>query len=180
MSNSCEQTKFRRKPHARHKNGEVSPLPSSNPPGEPCPVAVFNGLSVEVASEEGMQRLHLHGCHGKSCYRKGAPQAILHAQKNKKKVFTPPENDQPTIPAETLTLSLEEAFFLGYCVNNVLRIVDVHHKDIQRMDMLAKIEAIQPNFLLRFAAYLHLRSKGWVVKSGLKFGCEFRKCDNCK
>jgi tRNA intron endonuclease, catalytic C-terminal domain len=35
---------------------------------------------------------------------------------------------------------------------------------------------VQSTFPFRYAVYHHLRSKGWVVKSGCKFGGDFGEC----
>jgi tRNA-splicing endonuclease subunit Sen2 len=34
---------------------------------------------------------------------------------------------------------------------------------------------LDSNFPFKYAVYHHYRSKGWILKSGLKYGCDFRK-----
>lgn len=76
---------------------------------------------------------------------------------------------------ETLVLTLEESFFL-HSTLKCLRIVDVNGKEMQTNDILLKYCCLKPNFWTHFVAYSYLRSKNWIVKCGLKFGGDFRKC----
>lgn len=197
-------TKLCRKPDAIETSESTCPFPPAL--GSNCSdtiekeearicKGVFNGLSVEVASKEDMEHLHLQGCYGKSSYSRGAPEAISKENPTSKKkqltlvkggvfdgnVLNPQietmriQEVLAEIPAETLTLSLEEAFFLSYYRKNVLKIVNHQDEEMHWSEFLAKIEIIQPDFLCHLAAYIHLKSNGWVVKSGFKFGSDFCK-----
>ena len=44
---------------------------------------------------------------------------------------------------------------------------------MSRVECWQKFRAAQPNFACSYVAYHHLRSRGWVPKSGLKFGVDF-------
>lgn len=41
------------------------------------------------------------------------------------------------------------------------------------MNMWGRFSEIDPNFITRYVAYHNFRSKGWVVKSGIKYGVDF-------
>lgn len=80
----------------------------------------------------------------------------------------------PSSP-EILNLLLEEALFLSYGLG-CLYIFDVHGQKILSCSEFWTIcLECDPRFLQRYVAYHHFRSKGWVVKSGLKFGGDFCK-----
>lgn len=76
---------------------------------------------------------------------------------------------------ESLILSLEEAFFL----HNSLRCLKILNfeqtSETTTEDFLDICCALKKNFILHFIAYHYYRSKGWIVKDGLKFGGDFRK-----
>lgn len=76
---------------------------------------------------------------------------------------------------ETLALLLEEAFFLHFSLR-CLKIIDFDQTHEftteQLLEAFCKIDA---KFIERFVVYHYYRSKNWVVKSGLKFGGDFRK-----
>ncbi|XP_053203818.1 tRNA-splicing endonuclease subunit Sen2-like [Panonychus citri] len=80
---------------------------------------------------------------------------------------------------ETLRLSLEETFFLAYCLG-CLTVTDPRTKSKLNLTQIWKtFSSIHSNngdmveFAGYYAAYHYFRSKGWVVKSGTKFGCDF-------
>lgn len=76
---------------------------------------------------------------------------------------------------ESLVLSLEEAFFL----HNSLRCLRIRNfeqtSETSTEEFLNICCALKKNFILHFVAYHYYRSKGWIVKDGLKFGGDFRK-----
>lgn len=76
---------------------------------------------------------------------------------------------------ESLVLSLEEAFFLHHS----LRCLRIHqfeqNTELSTDEFLNVCCALKKNFILHFIAYHYYRSKGWIVKNGLKFGGDFRK-----
>lgn len=85
-----------------------------------------------------------------------------------------------------LELLLEEAMFLSYALgclvvkrsssgSGVKKFKGARTKE-QAMtidQMWKEFVSLDPNFVTRYAVYHHYRTKGWVVKSGLKFGAEF-------
>ncbi|KAJ1993344.1 tRNA-splicing endonuclease subunit Sen2 [Coemansia spiralis] len=70
---------------------------------------------------------------------------------------------------EPLQLSPHEALFLAEigCLDATHSGVPVSYADLWRL------YAIKSDFVLKYAAYYYYRAKGWVVKSGIKFGTDF-------
>ncbi|EAA05863.4 AGAP009485-PA, partial [Anopheles gambiae str. PEST] len=73
---------------------------------------------------------------------------------------------------EPLCLFLEEAFFLMH-VLNILCLKDTRGNTISVAQAFAKFRKVKRNFLACFCAYLYLKSKNWIIKSGIKFGGDF-------
>lgn len=107
--------------------------------------------------------------------------------KNPKKVMVkllPPIDNitaEPTILEdpfpfeELLALLLEEAFFLHYSLK-CLSIVNFNDtKEFTTDELIDLFCDNDPRFIERYVAYQYYRAKNWVVKSGLKFGGDFRK-----
>ena len=77
-----------------------------------------------------------------------------------------------TVDAGKLILSLEETLFL----------IEKNKIDIGASftNTLNKLSRKQRNLPERFSVYRDMRLKGYVLKSGLKFGCDFRVYENKK
>jgi tRNA splicing endonuclease len=73
---------------------------------------------------------------------------------------------------EYLQLSLEEAFFLVYALGS-LTIESADGVPMDTEQCWQAFRRAQPTFSSSYAVYHHLRSAGWVPKTGLKFGVEF-------
>lgn len=69
-------------------------------------------------------------------------------------------------------LSLPEAVYLAEA--RELRVLGPDDKPIEPAELLARAEALEPEFRLRLALYRTLRQRGLVVKTGFKFGTHFR------
>ena len=77
----------------------------------------------------------------------------------------------------SLQLSLEECFFL----HHVMGTINVYFNDrlitgrneLWQLFKQAQDRMDEKIFVARYAAYFYFRSKGWVVKDGLKFGTDF-------
>ncbi|KAJ2713573.1 tRNA splicing endonuclease subunit sen2 [Coemansia spiralis] len=74
---------------------------------------------------------------------------------------------------EPVQLSPFEALFLSE-----LGCINIAHTDGDRLThaaLYALLESCHPqrDFALKYAAYYYYRAKGWVVRSGLKFGADF-------
>ena len=56
-------------------------------------------------------------------------------------------------------------------------ILDGRGQKITYDTFMKKAQKIEPNFWIRYAAYQDMRSRGYVVKTALKFGADFRVYD---
>lgn len=84
------------------------------------------------------------------------------------------EKDSDALP-EVLNLLLEESVFLSFGLG-CLYVSDIYgQKNFSINEFWNICLESDKNFLQRYIAYHHFRSKGWVVKCGLKFGGDFRK-----
>lgn len=57
------------------------------------------------------------------------------------------------------------------------KIVDGRGKAIKKPDYVKKSRKIQKNFWIRYCVFRDLRSRGYIVKTALKFGADFRVYD---
>lgn len=71
---------------------------------------------------------------------------------------------------EYLQLSYEEAFFLVYA----LGCLSIYYSGeaLSVAQVWTMFRSLQPNFSTSYAAYHYFRSKGWVPKSGIKYGTD--------
>lgn len=82
------------------------------------------------------------------------------------------EKDRDSRP-EVLNLLLEESLFLSYGLG-CLYISDLYgQKNLSISEFWNICLDSDKKFLQRYIAYHHFRSRGWVVKCGLKFGGDF-------
>ena len=73
----------------------------------------------------------------------------------------------------TYCLSLVEAFYLSHA----MRALSVHspsgHHTMDHLELWRAFLAVDSTHPVRYAAYHHLRTHGWVPRCGLKFGVEY-------
>lgn len=74
--------------------------------------------------------------------------------------------------SSTLELSLPEALFL--LDRGRIQVVDPAGLPVDREGFVGQASAQESDFLLRYCVYRDLRIRGYVVKSGLKYGTHFR------
>ena len=72
-------------------------------------------------------------------------------------------------------LSLHEALYL--LEKNRLELIDYRKKEITFQDYFKKANKIEPNFWVRYAVFKDMRTRGYIVKTALKFGADFRIYD---
>jgi tRNA-intron endonuclease, archaea type len=72
-------------------------------------------------------------------------------------------------------LSLTEALYL--LEKKRIFIVDGKNQLIDFQQFIAKANRVEPNFWIRYAIYKDMRNRGYVVKTALKFGADFRVYD---
>jgi len=75
---------------------------------------------------------------------------------------------------ETLHLTLEEAFFLSFGLG-CLQVFDLFGNCLSLDGMWQLFCKSQKDFIQKYVTYHYFRSKGWVVKPGIKFGGDFCK-----
>lgn len=133
------------------KSEPTNPLPSTNEPV----TGYFTGASVDIFCPKSIELFYQNGCFGTRQHYTAAAAT--------------PNSSGPLI------LFLEESFYL-HSVIKCLRIVDLITSNELNTDSLwHQFCCIKKNFILHYVAYAFLRSKNWVVKSGLKFGGNFGK-----
>lgn len=158
-------------PNLKRKRGAnnkwlVQPFPKIETSGQYK--GVFTGISVEVSTKEDIVALYDNGFYGKGSHSRSIPQVVF--QNSNGRVLQKTED----ISEETLCLGLEEAFFLSFYLR-VLKICDEDSNEMSFERFLQEALGINNMFVESLASYLYLKSKGWVVKSGLKFGGNFCK-----
>ena len=73
---------------------------------------------------------------------------------------------------EKILYSLTEAFYLTE--KNKIQIFDHKNALIQKDTLLKKFSRLDKNFQTKYPVFNDLREKGYIVKTALKFGAEFR------
>tara|TARA_Y100000782_G_scaffold91788_1_gene100524 strand:+ start:349 stop:858 length:510 start_codon:yes stop_codon:yes gene_type:complete len=73
---------------------------------------------------------------------------------------------------EKIFYSLSEALFLVQ--DKKMEIEDYKNKALSENEILRKFERIDKKFKNKFIVFKDLRKKGYIVKTALKFGAEFR------
>ncbi len=71
--------------------------------------------------------------------------------------------------------SFVEALYL--IEKNLMEIVDSRKKVLDFDRFLRKAKKIEPKFWVRYYAYKDMRTRGYIVKTALKFGADFRVYD---
>jgi len=74
--------------------------------------------------------------------------------------------------SDKIVYMLEEAFFL--LETEKMEIISSSNKALKKDDVLKKLIRADKKFLVKYAVFRDLRKKGFVVKSALKFGADFR------
>jgi tRNA splicing endonuclease len=77
---------------------------------------------------------------------------------------------------ETSHLTLEEAFFVSFGLG-CLQVIDLFGNCLSLAGMWQLFCKAQKDFVQKYVTYHYFRSKGWVVKPGVKFGGDFCKLE---
>jgi tRNA-intron endonuclease len=72
-------------------------------------------------------------------------------------------------------LSLLEALYL--LEKNKITIYDGKNKKIKKEDFLKKARKKDKNFWIRYCVFKDIRNRGYIIKTALKFGADFRVYD---
>jgi tRNA intron endonuclease, N-terminal domain len=168
---------------SRVKVFNVKPFPS-----EITAIGYFTGLDVEIFDEASIKTIYESGCYGLNPkprqalkhkkQQNPATEVELRREEEWRGMFGDPATDEtPPIPfniPQSLVLFLEEAFFLQHTIN-CLEIRDLDDRPIPTEELWTTFCSLKETFVECFVAYLYLKSKNWLIKSGMKFGGEFCK-----
>jgi len=69
-------------------------------------------------------------------------------------------------------LSLLEALYL--IEKGKLKALDEKNKPITFENFLKKAKKVEPNFWIRYCVFKDIRNRGYIIKTALKFGADFR------
>ena len=72
-------------------------------------------------------------------------------------------------------LSLLEALYL--MDKGKILIKDYRKKKITFDDFIKKTKRVEPNFWIRYCVFKNMRDRGYIIKTALKFGADFRVYD---
>jgi len=72
-------------------------------------------------------------------------------------------------------LSLLESLYL--LEKKKIEIVDGRKKKLSFDDFLKKAQKLEPNFWVRYCVFKDIRNRGYIIKTALKFGADFRVYD---
>ncbi|XP_046363040.2 tRNA-splicing endonuclease subunit Sen2-like [Haliotis rufescens] len=93
-------------------------------------------------------------------------------RKLRKRRWRPVLKKDPYPVVEHLQLSFEETFFLSYGLG-CLVVTDEKQSNLSLSSLWQRFCSCRADFCPSYIAYHYYRSKGWVPKTGLKFGCDF-------
>lgn len=74
-----------------------------------------------------------------------------------------------------IKLSLHEGYYLFQ--KGKIEVYDGRKKKLNQDEYLRKAKKIEPNFMVRHAVFDDMRSRGYIIKTALKFGADFRVYD---
>jgi len=74
-----------------------------------------------------------------------------------------------------LQLSLLEALYL--LEKHKLEVVDSRNKSMDFEQFLKRATKLEPNFWIRYCVFKDMRNRGYIIKTALKFGADFRVYD---
>lgn len=80
-----------------------------------------------------------------------------------------------TLESGKLQLSLLEALYL--MEKNRLELIDSRNKLLNFESLLTKATKLEPNFWIRYCVFKDMRNRGYIIKTALKFGADFRVYD---
>ena len=80
-----------------------------------------------------------------------------------------------SIQGDKVQLSLLEALYL--LETGRLKVLDGRKKEISSEKFLKKAKKQEPNFWTRYCVFKNMRNRGYIIKTALKFGADFRVYD---
>uniref|UniRef100_A0AAG5D925 tRNA-intron lyase n=1 Tax=Anopheles atroparvus TaxID=41427 RepID=A0AAG5D925_ANOAO len=181
---------LRAKKHVPSELSQTLPLPlhDGKLSGLKTINAIFTGFSVDVTDDDSIRELCLNGGFGQGMFSRAFPARLTCSREpgRKQKRKCPVSNinasrsdsgsntsrldDKTRI--EPLCLFLEEAFFLMHQLN-MLKLKTIDDETISVEEAFNTFQRINKGFFAGYCAYLYLKSKNWIIKSGMKFGGDF-------
>ncbi len=74
-----------------------------------------------------------------------------------------------------IQLSLLESLYL--MEKGRLKVTDGRSKELDKENFTKKARKVEPNFAIRYGVFKDMRNRGYIVKTALKFGADFRVYD---
>lgn len=153
-------TRFKIKKN-RNKNLKCTPFPVEKINSTFRSQGIFTGISVELYDKESIEHLE-------KCRSFGVNPNSRHFLKKRR--LAESISDEITF----LTLTLEEAFFLNHAMM-YMEIRNIKNEVIPGEHLWERFSTINPKFIQNYVGYLYLKTKNWIIRSGIKFGGDYRK-----
>ena len=74
-----------------------------------------------------------------------------------------------------IQLSLIESIYL--LEKGKIVILDGRNKEIESEKFMKKAQKLEPNFWIRYCVFKDMRNRGYIIKTAMKFGADFRVYD---
>ncbi len=113
------------------------------------------------------------------------PKKVVKAMFAEERVLTEPSDDAKELYNQSrygtsqedgkLQLSLLEALYL--MEKGRLNVTDKRGKSIGFEKFVKKSQKVEPNFWIRYCVFKDIRNRGYIIKTALKFGADFRVYD---
>lgn len=113
------------------------------------------------------------------------PKRVVRATFAEERVLTEPSEEARELSNQSrygtlledgkLQLSLLEALYL--MEKGRLNITEKKDKEITFEKFIQKAKKVEPNFWIRYCVFKDIRNRGYIIKTALKFGADFRVYD---
>ncbi len=121
----------------------------------------------------------------KKTEQKGTPKAIVKAKFSNKEIITENSNEARELYNKSrfgnlledgrVKLSLLEALYL--MEKKRAKIIDGKNKRLTSEKYIKRARRLEPNFVVRYRVFKDMRDRGYIIKTALKFGADFRVYD---
>ncbi len=117
--------------------------------------------------------------------KQSKPKVVIQAVHGREKVLTESSDDARELYNQSrygtlaengkVELSLLEAYYL--MEKGKLLVRNDAGKELAPEEYLKKTKKIEPNFWIRYCVFKDMRNRGYIIKTALKFGADFRVYD---
>jgi len=127
-----------------------------------------------VLDRVDIESLWEFGCFGKGLWGRGVP-AWVRPRRDLKKKNDRGEGGGEVDASEGFVLSPEETMFLTYALDVLQVKIGEHYLGLDALWQRLFFQEAQDlrQCVARYTAYHYYRSRGWVVRDGIKFGTDF-------